>query len=182
MHPVAYYSQNIISAKRRYETYDAELLAIIEVFINWCQYLGSCQYKVLVLSDYKNLCSFIDTKSLSFRQVRWAKELSRYHFYIDYCQCRANRVEDILFRYPQRSQGKEKFLQAEITRILQHLQSLLINARPFSTLLTYVSSLKYVIICKTHAFPTYISPGKRFAKSKQWKALTKLELEEWDWG
>ena len=52
-----------------YETHDAELLAIIEVFKNWRHYLESCQYEILVLTNYNNLRRFIDTKSLSFRQV-----------------------------------------------------------------------------------------------------------------
>ena len=38
----------------------------------------------------------MDTKSLSFRQVCWAQELSRYHFQIDYCQSKANGAADTL--------------------------------------------------------------------------------------
>ena len=74
----------MIPAKTRYETHDAELLAIVKAFKNWHHYLEGCKYKVLVLTDHNNLRRFIDTKSLSSRQVRWAKELFRYHFCIDY--------------------------------------------------------------------------------------------------
>ena len=73
----------MISAKTHYETHDAELLAIVEAFKNWRRYLEDCQYEFLVLTDHNNLCRFMDTKSSSSCQVRWAHELSRYHFRID---------------------------------------------------------------------------------------------------
>ena len=74
-----------------------------------------------MLTDHNNLCRLINMKSLSSRQVRWAQELSRYHFRIDYRQGKANGAADALSRYPQRSQGKEEILQAENTKILQRL-------------------------------------------------------------
>ena len=49
----------------------------------------------------------MDTKSLSFRQVRWAQELSRYHFRINYHQRKANGAADVLFRFPQRDDEEE---------------------------------------------------------------------------
>ena len=55
----------MIQAETRYETFNAKLLAIIEIFKNWCHYLEGCQYKILVLTDHNNLYWFIDTKSLS---------------------------------------------------------------------------------------------------------------------
>ncbi len=67
----------------------------------------------------------MDTKSLSFRQVRWAQELSKYYFRIDYQQDKANRATDGLFRYPQQSAEKKETLWAENTKILHRLQSLL---------------------------------------------------------
>ena len=60
----------MISAKTWYKTYNGELLAIIEAFMTWRYYLESCKYKVLVFTDHNNLCRFMDTKSLSFQQVR----------------------------------------------------------------------------------------------------------------
>ena len=52
----------------------------------------------------------MDTKSLSSRQVRWAKELSRYHFQIDYRQGKASAAADVLSHFPQRSQSEEEEL------------------------------------------------------------------------
>ena len=106
-----------------------------------------------MLTNHNNLRRFMDTKSLSFHQVRWAQELFRYYFCINYHQGKANRAADALSRYPQRSQGEEEILQAENTKILQCLQSSLTNARVSSTPPAHVASLKHVIICRTHALP-----------------------------
>ena len=62
----------MILAEMHYEMHNAKLLAIIKVFKNWHYYLEDYQYKVLVLTNYNNLRWFIDIKSLSSRQVRWA--------------------------------------------------------------------------------------------------------------
>ena len=72
-HPVAFFSRKIIPAETRYETHDGKLLAIVEAFKTWSYYLKGCKHKVLVLTDHNNLQRFIDTKSLSSRQVRWAQ-------------------------------------------------------------------------------------------------------------
>ena len=143
----------MILAETSYETHNAKLLAIVEAFKNWRHYLEGCQYEVLVLTDHNNLRRFMDTKSLSSRQVRWAQELSRYHFRIDYRQGKANGAADALSRYLQQSQSEEKILQAENTKIFQRLQFLLTNARASSTPPAHVASLKHVIICGTHALP-----------------------------
>ena len=141
----------MILVKTRYKTHNTELLAIVEVFKNLCHYLEGCQYEVLVLTNYNNLGRFMDTKSLSSRQVCWARELSCYHFRINYCQGKANGAPDTLSRYFQWSQSEEEILQAENMRILQYLQSMLTNARASSTPPTHVASLKHIIICGMHA-------------------------------
>ncbi len=83
-HPVAFFSRKMILAETWYEIRDSELLAIVEVFKTWRHYLEGCKHEVLVLTDYNNLQLFMDTKSLSSRQVWWAQELSKYYFRIDY--------------------------------------------------------------------------------------------------
>ena len=69
-HPIAFFLKKMIPAKTQYKTYNGKLLAIIKVFKTWRHYLESCKHKVLVLTDENNLCCFMDTKSLSSRQVR----------------------------------------------------------------------------------------------------------------
>ncbi len=127
-HPVAFFFRKMIPAKTRYKTHNQELIAIIEAFKTWRHYLEDCKYKVLVLTDHNNLCRFMDTKNLSSRQVRWAQELSWYHFQIDYRQRKANAAADALFCFSQRSQAKEKTLWDENTQILHRLQTSLTRA------------------------------------------------------
>ena len=79
-HPVAFFFWKMIFAETKYKTHNGELLAIVKVFKTWLHYLEGCKHEVLVLTDHNNLRQFMDTKSLSSRQVRWAQELSRYHF------------------------------------------------------------------------------------------------------
>ena len=144
----------MIPAKSRYETHDSKLWAIVEAFKTWWQYLECCKYKVLVLTDHNNLRRFIDTKSLSSRQVRWAQKLSRYHFWIDYCQGKKNEAADALSRFFQKNEDEEEKFQTENTQILHHLQSLLTSATllGLSTSLS-LSPLHQVLICGTHALP-----------------------------
>ena len=151
-HPVAFFSRKMISAETKYETHDGELLAIVEAFKTWRHYLEGSQHEVLVLTDHNNLRRFMDTKSLSSRQVRWAQELSRYHFRIDYRQGKANGAANALSQYPQRSAEEEKTLQAENVKILHHLQSLLTNACLSGLTLSEpnLSLLHQVLVYRTH--------------------------------
>ena len=79
-HLIVFFLRKMISAETWYETHNSKLLAIVKAFKIWRHYLKSCKHKVLVLTDYNNLCRFMDIKSLSSRQVYWAQELSQYHF------------------------------------------------------------------------------------------------------
>ena len=120
-HPVAFFSRKMIPAKTKYETHNGELLAIVEVFKTWKHYLEGSKHKLLVLTDHNNLRRFMETKSLSSRQVYWAQKLSRYHFQIDHCQGKANGAADALSRYPQWSVEEEKTLCSKNVKILHRL-------------------------------------------------------------
>ncbi len=69
---MAFFSRKMIPVETQYEMYNSVLLAIIEAFKTWKDYLEGCKYKVLVLIDHNKLHHFIDRKNLSSRQVRWA--------------------------------------------------------------------------------------------------------------
>ena len=69
-HPIAFFSKKMIPTKTRYKTHNSKLLAIVEAFKTWCHYLESCKHEILIFTDYNNLYCFIDTKSLSSKQVR----------------------------------------------------------------------------------------------------------------
>ena len=143
----------MIPAETKYETHNGELLAIVEAFKTWKHYLEGFQHEVFVLTDHNNLCWFMETKSLSSRQVRWAQELSCYHFRIDYRQGKANGAADALSRYPQQSAEEEETLRAENVKILHRLQSSLTNASLLGIMLFEPSPLYHVLICGTHVLP-----------------------------
>ena len=152
-HLVAFFSCKMIPAETRYETHDGELLAIVEAFKTWRHYLEGSQHEVLVLTDHNNLRRFMDTKSLSSRQVRWAQELSRYHFRIDYRQGKANGAANALSQYPQRNAEEEDTLQAENVKILHRLQSSLAKVSGLSANSRHLSPFHQVLIYGTHVFP-----------------------------
>ena len=126
-HLIAFFSRKMFPAETRYEIHNGELLAIVEAFKTWHHYLESCKYEVFVLTDHNNFRCFMDTKSLSSRQVRWVQELSWLYFRIDYCQGKANAATDAMSKFLQRSQDKENKLQAENGQILYWLQTSLTN-------------------------------------------------------
>ena len=127
-HPVTFFSRKMIPAETWYKTHDGKFLAIVKAFKIWRHYLEGCKHKLLVLTNYNNLCRFIDTKSLSSRQIRWAQDLSQYHFQINYCQDKTNAVADALSRFLQRNQDEKNELRAENGRIFHCLQNSLTNA------------------------------------------------------
>ena len=143
----------MIPTETRYETHNGELLAIIEAFKSWKHYLEGSQHEVLVFTDYNNLRQFMETKSLSSRQVRWAQELSRYYFRIDYRQGKANGAADALSQYPQQSTEEEETLRAENVKILQRLQSSLTYAIFLGITLSDLSPLHQILVCGTHVLP-----------------------------
>ena len=67
LHPIAFYSHKFSSAELNYEIYDKELLVIVDTFKQWRTYLEGVKYSILVLTDHKNLTSFINTKILNKR-------------------------------------------------------------------------------------------------------------------
>ena len=107
-HPIAYFLRKMIPAEMRYEIYNGEFLAIVEAFKTWYHYLKGCKHEVLMLINHKNLRRFMDTKSWSSKQVRWAQEFSCYHFQIDYRQGKVNEAADVLSQYPQQSAEEEE--------------------------------------------------------------------------
>ena len=99
----------------------------------------------------------MDMKNLSSRQVHWAQKLSRYHFWIDYRQSKANVAADALSRFFQRSQDEQNELRAENSKIFHRLQNSLTNislARlSFLSSSSLPSYLHQVLIWGTYVLP-----------------------------
>jgi len=92
-HPVAFWSRKMTDVECRYETYDHELLAIVECFKHWHHYLEGSWYPIDVYSDHNNLRYFMTTKHLNSRQVRWALALSPFDFEIRYTPGKTNPAD-----------------------------------------------------------------------------------------
>lgn len=86
LRPVTFYSRKCSPAKQNYNTYDRELLAIVETMKQWRHYLEGVNHKVLVQCDQKNLEYFQTSKVHSRRQARWAEILSSYNFVIKHLE------------------------------------------------------------------------------------------------
>ena len=84
LQPVTYFSSKMSSAEINYDIYDKKLLAIIQVFEEWCSELKDSEKSVQILCNHKNLEWFMTIKSLSQWQTHWSKFLSQFNFKIIY--------------------------------------------------------------------------------------------------
>ncbi|KAL2104482.1 hypothetical protein VUR80DRAFT_423 [Thermomyces stellatus] len=79
-YPVAFWSRKLNSAEVNYGTPDQEMLAIVEAFKHWRQYVEGPESPVEVLTDHQNLQSFMQHTKLNGRQARWLIYLAPYDF------------------------------------------------------------------------------------------------------
>lgn len=70
LQPVAFFSKKHSPAECNYDIYDLELLAIVRAFEEWEPELISSNHPIQVITDHKNLKTFIKTKKLNRRQAR----------------------------------------------------------------------------------------------------------------
>jgi hypothetical protein len=93
LRPVNFYSRKCSPAEQNYDTYDRELLAIVETMKQWQHYLEVANHKDLIQCDHKNLEYFQTSKVLSRRQARWAEILSSYDFTIEHLEGKRNPAD-----------------------------------------------------------------------------------------
>jgi reverse transcriptase-like protein len=75
--PVAFFSKQFKGAELRYGTPDQEMMAIVEAFKHWRHYLEGSSHPIEVLTDHRNLQSFMTQTRLNGRH--YLSTLSRYH-------------------------------------------------------------------------------------------------------
>jgi len=75
LRPASFYSRKSSPAEHNYDTYDRELLAIVEILKQWRHYLKGTNYKVLIRCDHMNLEYLQTSKVLSSWQARWSEIL-----------------------------------------------------------------------------------------------------------
>jgi hypothetical protein len=81
-HPVAYLSKAMLPAKRNYNIYNKELLAIVHAFEAWRHYLEGSTHAIDVFSDHSNLTYFTTAQRLTRRPARWSIFLTCFDFWI----------------------------------------------------------------------------------------------------
>ena len=98
LHPVTFFSKNLIPAKCNYKIYNKELLMIIRCLENWQSDLKSTEISVKIFTDHKVLIYFMKSKELIWRQAYWVKKLSEFNFKIQYQTSPQNAKADALSR------------------------------------------------------------------------------------
>ena len=104
-HPVAFWSQTMVPAKRNYRTKDQEMLTIVMSLWHWHHYTKGATHPVRVLTDHNNLADFLTKKTLSGRDTHWWEILSAYHLEILHRPGRLNPA-DVPLRWPNYEQAK----------------------------------------------------------------------------
>jgi transposase InsO family protein len=105
-HPVAFLSRKLHGAELRYDTPDAELMAIVEAFRTWRPYLAYAQDSVQVLTDHLNHRYLATKPKLSWRQARWMEEMSVFDFKIEYREGKKNPADGLSRRPDLRVSGE----------------------------------------------------------------------------
>jgi len=132
LRPVNVYARKCSAAEQNYDTYDRELLAIVQTMKPWRQHLEGRNHKILVQCDHKNLEYFHTSKVLSRRQAKWAEILSSYDIVIEHLEGKKNPA-DGLSRRPDYAIGYER----PIERLLAMLAA---TVEPYDDLLPAIKT------------------------------------------
>lgn len=92
-HPVAFFSRKLKDVELRYETFDQELLAIVDSFKHWRHYLEGSVVPIQVYTDHRNLMGLARVTQLNGRQARWAMLLAGYDFVIHHREGKSNPAD-----------------------------------------------------------------------------------------
>ncbi len=104
-HPVAFLSRKLQNGELRYDTPDAEMMAIVESFRQWRHYLAYTQEPVEVLTDHLNHRYLATKPKISSRQARWMEELGVFDFTILYREGKKNPADGLSRRPDLESRG-----------------------------------------------------------------------------
>ena len=112
VHSCAFLSRKLSPAELNYDIHDKEMVAIVLAFKEWEYLLKSCQHKIVVWTDHKNLEYFTSSKVLTRRQAPWSEFLSEFDFIVKYRPGDQNGKPDALSRcWDLRPEGGSEDLQ-----------------------------------------------------------------------
>jgi hypothetical protein len=103
---VGYYSATLNEAKRNYDIYNLELLAIIKALRNWQPLLAGSPHDIQVFSNHMNLQYWRDPQKISRQVAREFLELQEFPIKIHHIKGKTNGHTDTLSRRPDYDQGE----------------------------------------------------------------------------
>jgi hypothetical protein len=95
-HPVGYYLATLNKAKRNYNIYNLELLAIVKALWNWRPLLAGAPHNIRVFSDHMNLQYWHNPRKISRRVAREFLELQEFPIEIHHVKGKNNGRADAL--------------------------------------------------------------------------------------
>jgi hypothetical protein len=94
--PVAYFSEKLNDAKKKYSTYDKEFYAVIQALKKWRHYLIPKEF--VLYSDNQALQFITRQEKLNQKHAKWVEFMQNFTFVIKHIVGTANKVADALSR------------------------------------------------------------------------------------
>lgn len=98
LHPIAFRSQGFKPAELNYDTFDKELLAIVDSLKDWRLYLEGLKFPIIIYTDHHTLQYWKDGHTFNWRHARSHEMLPDYDFKIVHRPGVMSTKPDILSR------------------------------------------------------------------------------------